>query len=543
MTTFRAAVLGTIAGTALLPATAGASTFCVPVFTTACPDNGTNVSVTSLQNAVTTNGSDGTPDTVHLANGSQSTTSSFTPTGTDALAIVGAGAGVSFIRSSSGTNVPVLVLGSRGPTTVDSLTVTISANQPDSAGSGIIADAGTVIRDVDFDVQNPRGPGNGSPAIEATGGVTTLTDVRASASNGGALSKGVAITGGSTVVNASRIQFEGTLDFAIDVADGTFTGDRVVILDAASDAVYVRPGSASLTNVLLTVRDPAAAAAAFTTTAAPATLTLDHATIIRTTANSSLEPFRVSATSSGAATITVKNSAVVGHPFAGQRSATGSGQARIDADHSYVPGNVNGSGPGGAALTNRVTTAPTFSDPATLDYHLALGSAGVDAGLPGTAEPATDLDGNPRVVDGDDDGVAVRDIGAYERPLRPQPTPTPGPAPTPAVPTPTPVATPAPTVTPTPPTKDTKAPQTFRRSGPGKRLAQRVATYRFRSDETGVRYQCRLDRAKTFRACKNPLTLRKLKRGAHVLRVRAVDRAGNVDRSPLVLRFAVPRAR
>ena len=30
------------------------------------------------------------------------------------------------------------------------------------------------------------------------------------------------------------------------------------------------------------------------------------------------------------------------------------------------------------------------------------------------AEVATDLDGNPRIVDGDDDGEATVDMGAYE---------------------------------------------------------------------------------------------------------------------------------
>ena len=41
-----------------------ATTFCVPDFTAACPDNGTNVPKADLQTAVNTSASDGNPDRV-----------------------------------------------------------------------------------------------------------------------------------------------------------------------------------------------------------------------------------------------------------------------------------------------------------------------------------------------------------------------------------------------------------------------------------------------------------------------------------------------
>ncbi len=145
------------------------------------------------------------------------------------------------------------------------------------------------------------------------------------------------------------------------------------------------------------------------------------------------------------------------------------------------------------------------------------------------------------MIDGNGDGAAVRDLGAYER-AAPAPPVTP-------TPTPTPTTTPAPNpggggVAPAPspaPLTDTTAPDTRRLSGPGKRLRQRIATFRFTATEPGVRFEYRLDAAKRFKPAKNPLTLRGLAAGKHVLRVRAIDAAGNRDATPLVLRFTVPR--
>ena len=59
---------------------------------------------------------------------------------------------------------------------------------------------------------------------------------------------------------------------------------------------------------------------------------------------------------------------------------------------------------------------PLFVNSAASDFHLRPDSPSVDAGsneaLP--EDINTDLDGNPRFIDGDDDGVAEVDMGAYE---------------------------------------------------------------------------------------------------------------------------------
>jgi hypothetical protein len=78
----------------------------------------------------------------------------------------------------------------------------------------------------------------------------------------------------------------------------------------------------------------------------------------------------------------------------------------ICADQTGVNGNRSGD--------------PLFVSPANGDYRLQAGSIAVDAG-DGTAAdvPALDQDGDARVADGDSDGVAVVDMGAWERPHGP----------------------------------------------------------------------------------------------------------------------------
>jgi Ca2+-binding RTX toxin-like protein len=67
----------------------------------------------------------------------------------------------------------------------------------------------------------------------------------------------------------------------------------------------------------------------------------------------------------------------------------------------------------------------------------------------------------------------------------------------------------------------------------------RRVVFRFRADERGSRFRCKLDR-KPYRSCRSPRAYG-VGLGRHVLRVFAVDAAGNADRSPARFRFSLRR--
>jgi len=95
-----------------------------------------------------------------------------------------------------------------------------------------------------------------------------------------------------------------------------------------------------------------------------------------------------------------------------------------------------------------------------------------------------------------------------------------------------------------PPPRDRKPPRTRLLSAPAKLLLaagnRRRVVFRFASNEPGSRFRCKLD-GKPYRPCRSPHTLL-VKAGRHVVRIVAIDPAGNADPSPAVFRFRVKRS-
>jgi hypothetical protein len=84
-------------------------------------------------------------------------------------------------------------------------------------------------------------------------------------------------------------------------------------------------------------------------------------------------------------------------------------------------------------------------------------------------------------------------------------------------------------------------PNTTITSGPSGRTRDRTPTFRFRADETGATFQCRLDSG-PYRACTSPFTTARLRFGSHTLLVRALG-AGGADATPARRTIRVVRRR
>ena len=101
---------------------------------------------------------------------------------------------------------------------------------------------------------------------------------------------------------------------------------------------------------------------------------------------------------------------------------------------SLVEGGIDGSGvwnyesevvDGCGNLAGNASDDPLFVEPINADdapttvgnLRLLPGSPAIDAGTNDTVTSSTDIEGKPRIVDGNRDGNAVVDLGAYETPV------------------------------------------------------------------------------------------------------------------------------
>ena len=90
----------------IVAAPASATTFCVPSFHPACPNNGANVQEASLQTAMLSNGDDTVADRIVIAAGTVTDIDSYTIDSgdNDDLEIVGAGPAATVITSTQSGN-------------------------------------------------------------------------------------------------------------------------------------------------------------------------------------------------------------------------------------------------------------------------------------------------------------------------------------------------------------------------------------------------------------------------------------------------------
>lgn len=421
----KAAVMSALTALAIA-APASATTTCVPTFA-ACPGGVGDAQTADIQAAVVSMRTDGVPDTIHIAGAHTYAhpTGTLTPSGTDRLEVVGKGP-ASVIATASAANIFVVDLNMNAgpaPITLRDLQIEVQSTPAANTQAAIQMTGNDLLDRVEVEIKN-----DGSNAITATGG-GTLRRSRIFASGAGAFVQRAAVANGpgTLLVEDSRIE-NAANGLVVDDANEVLDVRRSQVIRPSQIGIHSAGGIAKVENSVVTLsQDGAVPLLAAADSAAQATLTADHVTLVSENANASAVSSRAVMGQSGSATLTLANSVTSGFPSAYHRAApTGpaSGNANLTIRHSLVPNAGTQSGDGTLdTATGNLAQVPIFENAAGGDFRLAPGSPGIDAGEPAAGGPAADFDGNPRVQDGNGDCVDRRDMGAFERAGICQPAP------------------------------------------------------------------------------------------------------------------------
>jgi hypothetical protein len=364
------------------------------------------------------------PDTIDIAAGTYDERATLDQANDDGLSIVGAGSGMTTIRHQSGAgNFTGFDIGS--PTASPAVQLSdLSIEQDAINAEGL--DIWTTTAGLSNVAITMGNAANANPAIDLTTGDLTLDHVSVSGAwTGGGLSAAASAGTLGVHVNDSTIATGGGNALSVS-AVGSATGSldvkrSVLSLPAASGSRVIGTTNADTTvdSSLLTGGNAGVLAGA---TGSDHTTTLRNVTIdAGSPGTSDLGDSGVWADSASAGdlmAITMDSSITV-EP---QKVSVGSGGS-VSCTNSDVPdqtetGIACASGSGGNASS---ATSALFVNAASGDYHLKTSplSPAIDTGSSAAlaaGESTTDLDGNPRVADGNFDCTARRDRGAYELP-------------------------------------------------------------------------------------------------------------------------------
>jgi hypothetical protein len=561
------------------PAYAATNVLCVGIVDPSCSPTVVN----TIQQAIAAANIDGMDSLILVGAATYSDGPYQLNGGSESLTLQGSGEGSTIITLADSVAANAYI-NSDGATVRD-LTVVMAggANSLNDAGinlyNGGWADHVTVEGPT---TQNAKGVGLTDGTLTHSTVVMTLT--------GG--TRAVYGQGGNTVTDST---LEGYQSYVFS-SSSVDTLSRVTIR-AGNTGVSVDSGTINIDNSVIDLGTADAIgvqAANFNNSSDPRIVNADHLTIVGGTgASRGVWAYAAAPGAVQTTTVNLSNSVVHGPATSLHAQASNVGQvspstATINVSYSDFGATQADSGTNGTAVITSAAAGnvqdvdPLFVAAGAGDYRLSASSPLVDKGDPAPGGPTLDRAGKPRVVDGDTVLGAVRDMGAYEAPdvTAPQTTITSGPTGLVSDATPTfgfssePGATfqcridagafaacSSPFTTPTlgngphtfavravdaatnvdasPATRgftvDTVAPETTFTRTPGKTVFTTRVKFRFISNEAGVTFECKKD-AKAYKPCTSPLRW-KVKLGKHVLRVRAIDAAGNVDPTPARYRF------
>jgi hypothetical protein len=386
-----------------IPATASAKDFCVggPA---GC--SGTPVAAGGLKAALTAAQGNGSDDRFFLAPGIYAA-DAFSHQSPERVQIIGAGAGKTIMSGS-----------------IDDDWVLTLAGNPDSSVSGVTL-APTAA---------PRG------ALMMLNGADAHGVTIDAKSAGAHFSYGAVLYGGSGTFDNGRIDLAtANHAYAIAAIDSGTVSDSTVIAHAAYGAVIAAGGEVAvrrstleapvgaiadgghltISDSLIDLRGLGAGAGVAAMPGAFGIGKISSVDIDRSTIVGSGGKFGVAADAEEtgeSATAHVRDTVISGFDAPVARVAgVGTIGATLTTDRSVYPAPVApiDVGTGHLIETRHVAVSPGFVGNG--DFHLAAGSALIDAGSPGSVPAGTvDRDGRPRASDGNGDCARINDIGAFE---------------------------------------------------------------------------------------------------------------------------------
>jgi hypothetical protein len=368
------------------------------------------------------------PDTIHLAAGSYDETVALDDVNDAGLTLAGAGAqaGGSVIAPGAiAGGALVRVAPPASGVTLRDLRVVHLATAPSDKNLVSASAPGTLVQRVVADVQRPASVGF---AYALNGGPVTLDHAESAGVpqwNGSAVNAG---PGDYDVTIADSHLRAGANQPALQVS----TGVRAIVARSVferptGDGVTVNAGGATLRmDSSLVLGGKTGVQIGSSAAAAPGAGTLRNVTVdagaTRGAADAGATAVRAGASNDGVATATVASSVTVEGQWAEDFQPTAS--ASVACSDSDVPAQAQAKGGALGVIAcdgsgSNASNAPAalFANAPAGDYRPPPGSPAVDAGSPvalAADESAADLDGNPRVLDGDLDCAARRDRGAYE---------------------------------------------------------------------------------------------------------------------------------